>query len=194
LPWCYGISSRPCAGGRARSASLRPTRGPPSRSCSSAGSPAAGTSFNIVPADVSFTIDRRPNPDEDYDEAKEELLALLESARARGIDLDWQVLQDARSSVAPASGDFVQTVAAAVAAVTGARPSVTCCPGVLEIRVYNQLGVPAVAFGPGLIERMHSPGEDVPLANLVAAARVYAEVAGALAGRSRGAADLDCTG
>lgn len=153
-----------------------------------------GTSFNIVPAEFSFTVDRRPNPDEDYDEAKEELLAVLESARARGIDLDWQVLQDARSSVAPASGDFVQTVAAAVGAVTGATPSVTCCPGVLEVRVYNQLGVPAVAFGPGLIERMHSPTEDVPLANLAAAARVYAEVAGALAGRSRGAAGLDCTG
>ena len=74
----------------------------------------------------------------------------------------------------------MQAVAAAAAAVTGQAPSVTCCPGVLETRVYNRLGIPAVAFGPGLIERMHAPDEDVPVANLVAAARVYTKVAAAL--------------
>jgi succinyl-diaminopimelate desuccinylase len=140
-----------------------------------------GTNFNIVPDAFSFTVDRRPNADEDYDEARTELVALLESARQRGIDLDWQVLQDARSAVTPADGDFVQTVAAAAAAVTGTPPTVTCCPGVLETRVYHRLGIPAVAFGPGLIERMHAPDEDVPVANLVAAAGIYAEVAAALA-------------
>jgi succinyl-diaminopimelate desuccinylase len=142
-----------------------------------------GTNFNIVPAEFSFTVDRRPNPDESYDEAKRELLALLASARARGVDLDWQVLQDAPSAVTPAGGHFVQAVAGAVTEVTGAIPTVTCCPGVLETRVYGRLGIPAVAFGPGLIERMHSPDEDVPIANLVDAAAIYASVAGALAKR-----------
>ena len=141
-----------------------------------------GTNFNIVPAEFSFTVDRRPNADEDYDEAKRELLALLESARDRGLELDWEVLQDAPNAVTAADADFVQTVAAAARAVTGAPPTITCCPGVLEIRVYDELGIPAVAFGPGLIERMHGPDEDVPIANLVAAAGIYADVAAALAG------------
>jgi succinyl-diaminopimelate desuccinylase len=143
-----------------------------------------GTNFNIVPADFSFTIDRRPNADESYSEAKEELLALLEAARDGGIDLSWEALQDASNAATPPESDFVQTVAAAASAVTDRAPSVTCCPGVLETRVYNQLGIPAVAFGPGLIERMHDPDEDVPVANLVAAARVYVEVAAALASRT----------
>src|SRR5215211_2367618 len=141
-----------------------------------------GTNFNIVPGEFSFTIDRRPNADEDYGEAKTELLALLESARGSGVELDWEVLQDAPSAATPADGDFVRTVAAAATAVTGVPPSVTCCPGVLEVCVYHQLGIPAVAFGPGLIERMHGPDEDVPIANLVAAAAIYATVAGTLAG------------
>jgi succinyl-diaminopimelate desuccinylase len=141
------------------------------------GSAGGGTNFNIVPAEFSFTIDRRPNPEEDYGEAKAELLAVLEAARGRGIDLDWEVLQDAPSAAAPADGDFVRTVADAVAAVTGDRPTVTCCPGVLETRVYSRLGIPAVAFGPGLIERMHGADEDVPVANLAAAAAIYARVA-----------------
>ncbi|HXV58845.1 MAG TPA: M20/M25/M40 family metallo-hydrolase [Gaiellaceae bacterium] len=142
-----------------------------------------GTSFNIVPAEFAFTVDRRPNPEEDYEEARAELLAVLEGARSRGAELEWEVLQDARSAVAPADGALVRALAAAVARVTGEAPSVTCCPGVLEIRVYDALGIPAVAFGPGLIEQMHGPDEHVPVANLVAAARVYAEVAAALARR-----------
>jgi succinyl-diaminopimelate desuccinylase len=136
-----------------------------------------GTNFNIVPDEFSFTVDRRPNPDEDYEEAKRELLDLL----AQATDVDWEVLQDAPSAVSPADGDFAQTTAAAVARVTGTRPGLTCCPGVLETRVYDQLGIPAVAFGPGLIERMHGPDEDVPVENLVAAAGVYVEVAAGLA-------------
>jgi acetylornithine deacetylase/succinyl-diaminopimelate desuccinylase family protein len=143
-----------------------------------------GTNFNIVPAEFRFTVDRRPNADENYDEARRELLALLESPRGRGVDLDWQVLQDAPSAATPEDSDFVHDVAGAVSAVTGAMPTVTCCPGVLETRVYDRLGIPAVAFGPGVIERMHGPDEDVPIANLVDAAAIYAEVAGALAKRS----------
>jgi succinyl-diaminopimelate desuccinylase len=126
-------------------------------------------------------VDRRPNPEEDYDEAKQELLDLLASARNDGVELDWDVLQDAPSAVTPADSDFVRAVAGAVTAVTDTTPTVTCCPGVLETRVYDQLGIPAVAFGPGLIERMHGPDEDVPISNLVDAAAIYAELAGALA-------------
>jgi acetylornithine deacetylase/succinyl-diaminopimelate desuccinylase family protein len=141
-----------------------------------------GTNFNIVPAEFSFTVDRRPNADEDYEEAKTELLALLESARERGVELDWEVLQDAPSAVTPADSDFVATVASVATSVTGTSPTITCCPGVLEVRIYEQLGIPAVAFGPGLIERMHGPDEDVPIQNLVAAAAIYVDVAAALAG------------
>lgn len=142
---------------------------------------AGGTNFNIVPDRFSFTVDRRPNADEDYDEARRELLELL-AVRQRNADIEWEVLQDARSAVTPVDSAFVQTVAASVARITAAAPSVTCCPGVLETRVYNRLGIPAVAFGPGLIERMHAPDEDVPVDNLAAATKIYADVAAALAG------------
>jgi succinyl-diaminopimelate desuccinylase len=140
-----------------------------------------GTNFNIVPDEFSFTVDRRPNPDEDYDEAKQELLDLLAGFTAEGVGIEWEVLQDAPSAVTPADGEFVRTVVAAVAAAAGTPPTVTCCPGVLEIRVYDRLGIPAVAFGPGLIDKMHGPDEDVPIANLVAAATIYAEAGAALA-------------
>jgi acetylornithine deacetylase/succinyl-diaminopimelate desuccinylase-like protein len=82
-----------------------------------------------------------------------------------------------------AGSDFVQTVAGAVTAVTGAMPTITCCPGVLETRVDDQLGIPAFAFGPGVIERMHRPDEDVPIANLVdGAGAPTSSAAGGVAG------------
>src|SRR5919109_1166209 len=84
-----------------------------------------GTNFNVVPEEFSFTVDRRPNADEDYDEAKRELLALLAQPTDAAVDVDWEVLQDARSAVTPPDSRFVHTVAAAVAAVTGTRPTVT---------------------------------------------------------------------
>jgi succinyl-diaminopimelate desuccinylase len=144
-----------------------------------------GTNFNIVPDRFSFTIDRRPNPEEDYEAAKQELLALLESLREDGLEVEWEVLQDAAGALIPADSEFVRTFATAVAEVTGSEPVPTCCPGVLETRVYHRLGIPTLAFGPGLIERMHGPDEDVPVANLGAAARIYAAVAGKLAATIR---------
>jgi acetylornithine deacetylase/succinyl-diaminopimelate desuccinylase-like protein len=140
-----------------------------------------GTNFNIVPDAFSFTVDRRPNADEDYETAKAELLDRLEPARGRGLEVEWEVLQDAPSAITDPGDPLVVTIAAAAEQVVGTRPSVTCCPGVLETRVYGGLGIPAVAFGPGAAARMHDPEEDVPLANLEAAAAIYAEVAGRLA-------------
>jgi acetylornithine deacetylase/succinyl-diaminopimelate desuccinylase-like protein len=145
-----------------------------------------GTNFNVVPAEFAFTVDRRPNPDEDYDGAKEELLAVLEACRGRGIDLSWDVLQDAHSAETPAGSDFAGAVVDAAADVSRARPSITCCPGVLEIRVYTRLGIPAVAFGPGLIGEMHGPDERVPVANLAAAVRIYGAAASRIRDLSNG--------
>jgi len=145
-----------------------------------------GTNFNVVPAEFAFTVDRRPNPDEDYDCAKHELLAVLEACGSARSDLSWDVLQDARSAETPAESGFVLALVDAVAEISGARPGVTCCPGVLEIRVYTRLGIPAVAFGPGLIGEMHGPDERVPVAHLAAAARIYAAAAGRVRDLSNG--------
>lgn len=139
-----------------------------------------GTNFNIVPAEFELTIDRRPNPEEDYEQAKRELLDALEAARPPGVELEWDVLQDARSASTPPDDPLPRALAAAVERVTGAAPGLTCCPGALETRVYGALGIPAVAFGPGPIEQMHGPDEEVPVAHLEAAAQIYVETAALL--------------
>ncbi len=145
-----------------------------------------GVNFNVVPDRFSFTIDRRPNPDEDHEAARRELLGALEdAAAATGADIAWEVLQDSAGGATAADDPFVEAIAASVERTTGVRPTVTCCPGVLETRVYQRLGVPAVAFGPGLIDQMHGPDEYVPTANLAAAAATYVEIASRWAATTR---------
>jgi succinyl-diaminopimelate desuccinylase len=55
-----------------------------------------GQNFNVVPASFSFTIDRRLNPEEDFDAEKGRLLEAVEAARAEGVDLELECIQEAR--------------------------------------------------------------------------------------------------
>lgn len=52
--------------------------------------------------------------------------------------------------------------------------------GWLETRVYTRAGIDAVACGPGPMEVMHAPDENIPAANLLEACTVYAHCAQAL--------------
>jgi acetylornithine deacetylase/succinyl-diaminopimelate desuccinylase family protein len=134
-----------------------------------------GTNFNIVPDEFSFTIDRRPNPDEDYMAARAELLAELENL-AETTDLTIEVLQDVAPANTAIDDPLVSRIEQAITAANGRRAQVTMCPGCLETRIYNQRGIPAVGYGPGPMASMHAPDEHVPIENLVEACFVYATV------------------
>src|SRR5260370_35390207 len=62
------------------------------------GQSGGGTNFNVVPEECWFTIDRRINPEENLDEEKGRLIAVLESCRRDGIPVEWKVLQEGQSS------------------------------------------------------------------------------------------------
>jgi acetylornithine deacetylase/succinyl-diaminopimelate desuccinylase family protein len=139
-----------------------------------------GTNFNVVPDYCSFTVDRRVNPDEDFEKEKRRLLAVLDRARGQGIDLDVKVLQEGRASAVSEDGPLGIALARAVEAVTGRSPRFEMCPGLLEIRFYAERGIPAFAYGPGLLTVSHGPNEFVPMARIVECAQVYALTAAKL--------------
>ncbi len=147
------------------------------------GTAGGGTNFNVVPDEFRFTIDRRPNPDEDHDDAKAELLAVLDDLADRH-ELTYRILQDVDPAVTPADDGIVLAVQRAVEAATGRHPSLTMCPGCLETRIYNRVGIPAVAYGPGPSVVMHGPDEHVPIANLLEACEVYVRALHQLLGGS----------
>jgi succinyl-diaminopimelate desuccinylase len=136
-----------------------------------------GHNFNVVPDRVSFTVDRRTNPDEDFDVERARLLDVADQARARGVRCDVEVLQDGRSAATDAGGDLGQALASSIRGVTRKAATFELCPGVLETRHYAALGIPSLAYGPGLLSVSHGPHEFVSVPRLLQCAEVYARTA-----------------
>jgi acetylornithine deacetylase/succinyl-diaminopimelate desuccinylase family protein len=130
--------------------------------------------FNVVPDRFMFTVDRRINPEEDFDEEKRALLGALESASAKDVDMVVDVFQQARPAAVPRDHPIALALSGAIASVTGTMASFELCPGILEIRFYAEKGIPAFAYGPGLLSVAHGPKEFVKRKDMEQCAIVYA--------------------
>jgi len=127
----------------------------------------AGTNFNVTPDFCSFTIDRRINPEEDLEEEKRRLCALL-----RGFEIE--VLQEEFAAATPANDELGLALARHIQAITGGEVAFEMCPGLLETRFYAARGIPAFAYGPGLLTVSHGPNEFAPVRNITNCALIYA--------------------
>lgn len=133
-----------------------------------------GQNFNVVPASFSFSIDRRLNPEEDFDAEKKRLLEAFDGARAKGVDLDVECVQEARPAGVASEHPAARALADSIEDVRGKRPRLELCPGILEIRFYAEKGVPAFAYGPGMLSVAHGPNEFVKRRDLEECAAIYA--------------------
>ena len=138
------------------------------------GQSGGGANFNVVPEECWFTVDRRINPEENLEEEKARLLGVLESCRREGIPLEWEVFQEGRSSACRKEERLGKALAQSVQTVTGEAARFEVCPGLLEIRFYAAQGVPAYAYGPGLLSVAHGPNEYVDLRKMIDCAAIYA--------------------
>ncbi len=138
------------------------------------GQSGGGANFNVVPEECWFTIDRRINPEEDFAQEKSNLIATLESCKREGIPLEWEVLQEGQPSACCEEDRLGKALARSVRVVTGEAPRFEMCPGLLEIRFYAAQGVPAYAYGPGLLFVAHGPNEYVDLRKIIDCAAIYA--------------------
>jgi acetylornithine deacetylase/succinyl-diaminopimelate desuccinylase family protein len=126
-----------------------------------------GTNFNVTPDRCSFTIDRRINPEENLEEEARRLLNMLE-----GFEIE--TLQHEPAAATPEEDPFARILSRHIAGVTGIDPVFEMCPGLLETRFYAARGIPAFAYGPGLLTVSHGPNEFVPIRNIAQCALIYA--------------------
>ncbi len=133
-----------------------------------------GTNFNVVPDTCSFTVDRRLNPEEDPEVEKRRLLDTIEHAARGTVQLEIETLQEARASGSDETGPLARALGRNILGVTGNAPRFEMCPGLLETRFYAERGVPAFAYGPGLLTVSHGPDELVPIDRIVQCAQIYA--------------------
>jgi acetylornithine deacetylase/succinyl-diaminopimelate desuccinylase family protein len=130
-----------------------------------------GATFNAVPGEFSFTIDRRITPKEDLQQERQKLLDFLSTALPNA---QMEVLQEGASASTPASDPLSRALAESVFQVTKERPKFELLHGLLETRYYTSQGIPALAYGPGLLTVSHGPNEFVPVRNIEQCAAVYA--------------------
>jgi succinyl-diaminopimelate desuccinylase len=138
------------------------------------GQSGGGTNFNVVPEKCWFTVDRRINPEEDLELEKARLIGVFEECQRDGIPLGWEILQEGRSGACDGDEELRQALARNVTAVTGEAPRFEMCPGLLETRFYAARGMPAYAYGPGLLAVAHGPKEYVDMRRVVDCGAIYA--------------------
>lgn len=126
-----------------------------------------GTNFNVTPDRFSFTIDRRINPEENLREERRRLCDVLE-----GFDIE--TLQNEPAAATPAADRLGRILSRHIVSITGKEATFEMCPGLLETRFYAARGIPAFAYGPGLLTVSHGPNEFVPVRNIVQCALIYA--------------------
>src|ERR1700681_487312 len=141
------------------------------------GESGGGTNFNVVPGECWFTIDRRFNPEEDLVTEKTKLLGILQRCKQDGIPLEWEIFQQGSSSTCEEGRPLGEALSKNVRVVTGQTPRFEMCPGLLETRFYAAQGIPAFAYGPGLLSVSHGPNEYVDLRRIIAAAAIFAQTA-----------------
>ncbi|MCU1284041.1 MAG: ArgE/DapE family deacylase [Acidobacteriales bacterium] len=127
----------------------------------------AGTNFNVTPDYCSFTLDRRINPEENL---QEEICRLRDALE--GFEIE--TLQEESAAATPTDEPLGIILSRHVTELTGKQPEFEMCPGLLETRFYAASGIPAFAYGPGLLTVSHGPNEFVPVRNIAQCAMAYA--------------------
>jgi succinyl-diaminopimelate desuccinylase len=138
------------------------------------GQSGGGTNFNVVPDKCWFTVDRRINPEENLQAEKEKLIGVLEECKRDGIPLEWQIFQEGESAASSEEEKLARALSTSVTAIHGKAPRLEMCPGLLETRFYAARGIPAYAYGPGLLSVAHGSKEYVDMRRVVQCAAIYA--------------------
>ncbi|HXQ80856.1 MAG TPA: ArgE/DapE family deacylase [Opitutaceae bacterium] len=143
-----------------------------------------GAKINTVPAQASFSIDRRILAVEDHAAAERGLRSFLAIAARRipGCRITVSKVSENFACFTKPGHPFFKAVAASVKRVRR-RPTVFhVSSGFNDIHYFAQhLGIPTLGYGPGG-EDIHAVNERARVRDLVAAAKIYADILTTFAG------------
>jgi len=145
---------------------------------------AAGLPAPLVADACRLVFDRRLLIEEDIDEVKAEMRALLDGlAQSRpGFRYSLRDLLEVRPSMTEPERPVVRAAAEAVRRVLGREAKLICSPGTYDQKHIDRIGHlrDCVAYGPGILDLAHQPDEYVEIADMTASAKVMALAAHAL--------------
>jgi succinyl-diaminopimelate desuccinylase len=138
----------------------------------------AGLPSPCVPDSCRLVIDRRFLIEEQLDEVKGEVRALLErlAAERAGFRYRLRDVMEVHPVLTEPTMPVSRAVAGAVRSVLGRDAQFICSPGTYDQKHIARIGHlhDCVAYGPGILDLAHQPDEFVEIDDLVASAKVMA--------------------
>jgi putative selenium metabolism hydrolase len=136
-----------------------------------------GGDVAVVPSACTIRVDRRYVPGETPESCLRELEALVaEVSEREGIAASVSLVNVYPLMAIDAEHPLVRTGVASVEAVTGRRPPLMAWRFGVNATFMSAAGIPSIGIGPGSEDFAHTPDEHVPVAELVACSRIYAEL------------------
>jgi acetylornithine deacetylase/succinyl-diaminopimelate desuccinylase-like protein len=138
----------------------------------------SGSNFNVVPGSAWFSVDSRFNPEEDIEVELRRMLQIInEAANKIDADVTIDVTQFQPSAGTEATHAAARLLAASIEEITDTPARFEMCAGMLDVRWYAQLGIPAFGYGAGRLDVSHGPREYIDEAAMRTCAAVYADYA-----------------
>ena len=136
-----------------------------------------GSGHNTVAESCRVTVDRRLLPGATQASAEAAIRAKIDGIGDPEIAYDVDVTMFGEASELDRRHPLVKELASVVARTTGTTPDVIGMSFTTDARfVRNQMGIPAIVFGPGEVEQAHTNDEWVSIERLVQATAVFAEM------------------
>jgi succinyl-diaminopimelate desuccinylase len=150
------------------------------RSTLSIGTIDGGVSPKIVPDCCKSAIEVRMVPDQGANNVLNEIEALLKNLRERDprLSAEIKLLRAKNPAEIPLDSPIIELTREAAEEIIGKPPEYGREPiggGDINLLI-RHLGIPSILFGPGLLERSHTPNEFVPIKNVVDTAKIYASL------------------
>ncbi len=140
----------------------------------------AGEKENVTPETLSLVLDRRINPGEKVENVQQEIEDLLVSLAEsdKNFHAHLELIHQYEPAEIPPDISQVSLLCRSVEQATGEKAVVHGAPFSTDARNFiNDVGIPAVVFGPGEMNQPHTLDESIRVSDLTAATRAILNVA-----------------
>ncbi len=129
-----------------------------------------------VPDSCKMVIDRRFLMEEDLQEVKNEMLAILEKVKAERENFRYDIsdLHEVRPTMTERDAPVVTTVTRAIEQVMDKAPEYVVSPGTYDQKHIDRIGKMhnCIAYGPGILDLAHQPDEYIAVQDMIDSAKV----------------------
>ena len=137
-----------------------------------------GLPAHCVPDSCRIVIDRRFLVEENIDDVRGEVTALLEGLKANRdkFDYDLREINVVLPSMTDRNAPVVQVIAAQIENVLGKPAAFVASPGTYDQKHIDRIGKlkNCIAYGPGILELAHKPDEYIGVDDMIDSAKVMA--------------------